>query len=60
MYHRTDGYVFLATQSWASGRFVNVDGQQNITGLKLLKAGKKYRTAGQYQYIHRLFILNRN
>lgn len=37
MYHRTDGYVFLATQSWASGRFVNVDGQQNITGLKIIK-----------------------
>ncbi|OCA74621.1 hypothetical protein [Chryseobacterium arthrosphaerae] len=37
MYHRTDGYVFLATQSWASGRFVNVDDQQNITGLKIIK-----------------------
>lgn len=37
IYHRTDGYVFLATQSWANSRFVNVDGQQNITGLKIIK-----------------------
>lgn len=37
MYHKADGYVFLATHNWANGRFVNVDGQQDITGLKVIK-----------------------
>lgn len=37
VFHKTDGYVFLATQSWANSRFVNVDGQQDITGLKVIK-----------------------
>lgn len=37
IYHRTDGYVFLATQSWAASKFVDVDGQQDITGLKIIK-----------------------
>ncbi|RQO32941.1 hypothetical protein DBR39_23690 [Chryseobacterium sp. KBW03] len=37
IYHKTDGYVFLATRSWAISRFVDVDGQQNITGLKIIK-----------------------
>lgn len=37
IYHATDGYVFLATQNWVTSKFVNIDGQQDITGLKVIK-----------------------
>lgn len=46
MYHKADGYVFLATHNWANGRFVNVDGQQDITGLKVIKDRARNTGAG--------------
>ncbi|WP_185291119.1 hypothetical protein [Chryseobacterium lactis] len=46
MYHKADGYVFLATHNWANGRFVNVEGQQDITGLKVIKDRARNTGAG--------------
>ncbi|MDF2934209.1 MAG: hypothetical protein K0R36_3540 [Chryseobacterium sp.] len=46
IYHSTDGYVFLATQKWVTGKFVNVDGQQDITGLKIIKGRARNTGAG--------------
>lgn len=46
IYHRTDGYVFLATHNWTNSKFVNVDGQQDITGLKTIKGRAKNTGTG--------------
>lgn len=46
IYHSADGYVFLATQTWANSKFVNVDGQQDITGLKIIKGRAKNTGTG--------------
>lgn len=46
IYHRTDGYVFLATHNWVNSKFVNVDGQQDITGLKVIKGRAKNTGTG--------------
>ncbi len=46
IYHKTDGYVFLATHNWVSSKFVNVDGQQDITGLKTIKSRAKNTGTG--------------
>lgn len=46
VYHKTAGYLALATQNWATGRFINVDGQQDITGLKIIKDRARNTGAG--------------
>jgi hypothetical protein len=58
MYHKADGYVFLATHNWANGRFVNVDGQQDITGLKVIKDRARNTGAGWGIPLHPRIILS--
>lgn len=36
-----NSYTFLATQNWTSSKFVSIDGQQDITGLKIIKGRGK-------------------
>ncbi|WP_326984331.1 hypothetical protein VUJ46_07305 [Chryseobacterium sp. MYb264] len=46
IYTTSGQYRFLATQNWSAGKFVNLDSQQDITGLKVIKGRSKNTGTG--------------